>query len=78
MNVELTKDELRIYATGLDSSIKIACQQIAQQQSSGAALRELLPTLVKIDQQFMKLDEALAKELAKEEEKPKAEEKEPV
>lgn len=48
----LDDDRIKRYVTGLDSSIRLICQQIAQAPSPGASLKQLLPELYKIDQEF--------------------------
>lgn len=52
----LTEEELKVYITGLDSSIRLACQQMANAQSAGEALKQMLPRLIAINNQFARLD----------------------
>lgn len=60
-DLSLTKEQLVVYVTGLDSSIKLICQQIIQSQQSGLILKQLLPKLQEIDKQFQFLQEIVDK-----------------
>jgi hypothetical protein len=62
--LELDLEELRMHVNGLDAQVRLLCQQIAQSQSAGQALKNVLPQLLKIDQQFDKMQQVMeAKEV---------------
>jgi len=55
--LQLTKERLATYVTGLDSAVRLIAQQMANHQSAGLALKELLPKLVAINNEFEALQE---------------------
>lgn len=57
--LELTEEQLKIHVTGLDSSLRILGQNITNAQSPGLALKNLLPELIKINNQFDFMQAAL-------------------
>lgn len=59
-SIQFTQEQLNTHVTGLDSSVRLIAQQIAQNQSSGAALKQLLPQLIKLDQEFDRLQETVS------------------
>lgn len=55
--VNLTKERMQVHVAGLDAAVRLIAQQISNHQSSGAALKQLLPQLIKLDQEFEFLQE---------------------
>ena len=55
-NLELNKERIARYIRGLDSSIKIIAAQLQQSNNSALALRNLLPELIKLDEELQFLD----------------------
>lgn len=56
--LELDKARLSVYITGLDSSIKLIANRLAQ-QNSALALRELLPKLIELNNELSGLDKLI-------------------
>ena len=53
--LELTKERLAVYINGLDSSVRLLAQQMGNAPSAGFALKELLPKLIQVNQEFDEL-----------------------
>lgn len=58
MNIELSEKSVKIYVTGLDSSVKLIVAQIAQGNSL-LTLKNLLPKLIEINDEALTLDKLL-------------------
>lgn len=67
MNIELSEERLKIHVRGLDSSIRLMGQQLAQSPNGPLTLKNLLPDLIILSQELDQLDKDIdaAKEIKK-------------